>query len=39
MSYKRLHVINGRATPSEIMKYRHALLLFKPYKITEMTKD
>lgn len=39
MSYQRLHLINGRATPLEMMKYKHALLLFKTYNTTKMSKD
>ena len=29
MSFKQIHTINKRATPSQILLYKHSLLLFK----------
>ena len=39
VSYQRLHNICGRATPVEVMKYRHALLLHKCYNDLLMRND
>ena len=39
VSYQSLHNICGRATPVEVMKYRHALLLHKCYNDPLMRND
>ena len=39
MSYKNLHYINKRAMPEQMMRYKHAILLYKTYNETTQTKN
>jgi hypothetical protein len=39
MSFETLHVLNGRANPTNLMKYKHAILLYKIYNRGEPPKD
>ena len=39
ISYEQLHKMNGRATPNQMMQYKHSLLLFKLYNDTNQTDD
>ena len=39
ISYEKLHKINGRATPNQMMQYKHSLLLFKLYNNTNQTEN
>ena len=38
-SYINLHIINKRATPNQMLLYKHAILLFKLYNGIETTDD
>jgi hypothetical protein len=39
ISYKKLHYINNRAMPEQMMYYKHALLLYKTYNESTPTKN
>ena len=39
MSFETLHLLNGRANPTNLMKYKHAILLYKIYNRGEPPKD
>jgi hypothetical protein len=39
MSFETLHVLNGRANPTNLMKYKHAILLCKIYNRGDPPKD
>jgi hypothetical protein len=39
MSFETLHLLNGRACPTNLMKYKHAILLYKIYNKGEPPKD
>ena len=39
MSYDQIHSINNRATPNQMMKYKHALLLFKIWNVPIYPKE
>jgi hypothetical protein len=39
MSFETLHLLNGRASPVNLMKYKHAILLHKIYNRGEPPKD
>ena len=39
MSYEMLHLLNNRANPSNLMKFKHAILLYKIYNMGEPPKD
>ena len=39
MSFQTLHLLNGRANPTNLMKYKHAILLYKIYNKGEPPKD
>ena len=39
ISYELLHKMHGRATPAQMMTYKHSLLLFKIYNDTHQTDD
>ena len=38
-SYEQLHRINGRANPTQMMKYKHAIQLNKVYNSTDNNED
>ena len=39
ISFEKLHKINDRATPSQMMKYKHSLLLYKLYNSANRNDD
>jgi hypothetical protein len=39
MSFETLHLLNGRASPVNLMKYKHAILLHKIYNKGEPPED
>ena len=39
MSFERLHTTNDRATPTQMMEYKHAILLYKLFNGTDMSND
>ena len=39
ISFEQLHRMNGRATPNQMMLYKHSLLLFKIFNDTHQTDD
>ena len=39
ISFEQLHRMNGRATPNQMMLYKHSLLLFKIFSDTHQTDD
>ena len=39
ISYERLHKLHKRATPVEVMKYKHALELYKLYNSEKQSED
>jgi hypothetical protein len=39
LSYINLHITNQRATPNQLIKYKHAILLFKLYNRSEQSSD
>ena len=39
MSFERLHTTNDRATPTQMMEYKHAILLYKLFNSTDMSND
>ena len=39
MSYDQIHSINNRATPNQMMKYKHSLLLYKIWNVPIYPKE